>query len=113
VAARRVPAIYAGHRAALNIRNEINVLTGLNQRNFEPCLAGAALLTDAQPDLEACFEPGREVLVWRDPAELNGLYAKVLADADFAARIAAAGRARVLAHHTFTHRLETLRAALL
>ena len=112
VAARNVPAIYGGHRAALNIRNEINVLTGLNQRNFEPCLAGAALLTDAQADLEACFEPGREVLVWRDPTELNGLYTKVLADPDFAARVATAGRARVLAHHTFTRRLASLLGAL-
>jgi spore maturation protein CgeB len=112
VAARRVPTLYAGHRAALNIRNELNVLSGLNQRNFEPCLAGSALLTDDQGDLEACFEPGSEVLVWRDVDELNGLYARVLREPDFAARIAQAGRARVLAQHTFAHRLATLMKGL-
>ncbi len=111
VAARRVPAIYGGHRTALNIRNELNVLAGLNQRNFEPCLAGAALLTDDQPDLQTCFEPGSEVLVWRDADELNALYRKVLGEGDFAARVAAAGRGRVLAQHTFAHRLGTLAEA--
>jgi len=112
VAARRVPAIYGGHRAALNIRNELNVLSGLNQRNFEPCLAGAALLTDDQPDLAACFDPGSEVLVWRDADELNALYRRILAETNFAARVAAAGRARVVAQHTFAHRLQTLAEAL-
>jgi spore maturation protein CgeB len=108
VAARRVPTLYGGHRATLNIRNELNVLTGLNQRNFEPCLAGSALLTDDQPDLEASFEPGSEVLVWRDVDALNGLYAQALREPAFAAKVAQAGRARVLAQHTFAHRLATL-----
>jgi spore maturation protein CgeB len=108
VPAARAPQLYAAHRTALNIRNELHVLAGLNQRNFEPCLAGAALLTDAQGDLERCFEPGAEVLVWRDLAELNGHYARALADAAFAERVAAAGRARVLAHHTFAHRLAAI-----
>jgi spore maturation protein CgeB len=112
VAARRVPAIYGAHRAALNIRNELNVLTGLNQRNFEPCLAGAVLLTDDQGDIESCFEPGTEVLVWREAEELNGLHARVLQEPEFARRVADAGRARVLAQHTFAHRLAALTAAL-
>jgi spore maturation protein CgeB len=112
VAARRAPQLYAAHRAALNIRNELHVLTGLNQRNFEPCLAGAALITDDQPDLESCFEPGREVLVWRDVDELNGVYAEVLGDVSLAQRVAEAGRARVLAQHTFAHRLESVSQAL-
>jgi spore maturation protein CgeB len=112
VAARRVPTLYGGHRATLNIRNELNVLSGLNQRNFEPCLAGSALLTDEQPDLGACFEPGNEVLVWRDADELNGLYAQTVGDVSFARRVAEAGRARVLAQHTFAHRLASLTAAL-
>lgn len=112
VAARRVPTLYGGHRATLNIRNELNVLSGLNQRNFEPCLTGSALLTDDQPDLEACFEPGSEVLVWRDADELNARYRRIRRDMAFAASVGEAGRARVLAHHTFAHRLESLSKAL-
>lgn len=112
IADARLPALYGAHRAALNIRNEIHVLAGLNQRNFEPCLAGAVLITDHQPDLEACFEPDLEVLVWRGPEELNAHYDRVLADPAFAEAMAAAGCARVLAHHTFTHRLAAVLDAL-
>jgi spore maturation protein CgeB len=104
--------VYGGHMAALNIRNEHNVLAGLNQRNFDPLLAGAALITDGQPDLERCFDPGAEVLVWRDLDELNAQYARLLADPDEAAALAARGRRRVLAEHTYGARLKTLAAWL-
>lgn len=113
--ARRAPrsalqAIYGAHLAALNIRNEINVLSGLNQRSFEPCLAGAVVLSDDQPDLARAFEPGAEVLVWRDIEELNAQHARVLRDPAEALAIGARGRRRVLADHTFARRLAALRA---
>ncbi len=106
----QLPAIYRTHLAALNIRNELNVLAGLNQRNFEPCLAGAAVVTDDQPDLSLCFEPGVEVLVWRDIESLNALHARVLGGPAWAAAIGERGRRRVLADHTFSRRLAALRA---
>ena len=112
VPARTARKIYAGSLAALNLRNEINVLDGLNQRNFEPCLMGAAVVTDAQPDLELCFDPGREVLVWRDFASLNEAYRRLLRDPHEATRLALRGQARVLADHTYARRLESLMATL-
>jgi spore maturation protein CgeB len=112
LAAARVPAALAAHRFALNIRNELNVLAGLNQRNFQPCAAGAALITDDQPDLESCFEPGVEVLVWRDPSGLNAHYERVRREPDFAAGVAERGRARVMADHTYAHRLAAITSAL-
>ena len=96
VSPARVLALYGRHRLALNIRNEIHVLAGLNQRNFAPCLAGAALLTDRQPDLERCFEPGREVVAWGDVAELNAGHARLLAEPAWAAAVGAAGAAACL-----------------
>jgi len=110
--ASALPALYAGHMAALNIRNEVNVLAGLNQRNFDPCLAGAAVLTDDQPDLPLCFDPGVEVAVWRDAEELNALYARVLAEPDWAASLGERGRRRVLADHTYAARLHTLKGLI-
>jgi len=106
--ARRLTGVYARHLASLNIRNELNVLTGLNQRNFQPYLAATPLVTDDQPDLPLCFEPGREALVWRDVDELNDVYARLLKSPDAAAAIGAAGRRRVLADHTYGQRLAAL-----
>jgi spore maturation protein CgeB len=104
--------LYGGHFAALNIRNEANVLAGLNQRNFDPLLAGAALLTDDQPDLVRCFEPGVEVLVWRTIDDLNEAYERLLAHPEEAAGLAERGRRRVLADHTYGARLKTLTTLL-
>jgi spore maturation protein CgeB len=112
IAKRKTLGHYMTHVAALNIRNEHHVLAGLNQRNFDPCLAGAAVVTDHQPDLERCFEPGYEVLSWRTTDELNGLYDRILRNPGWAAAIGQSGRRRVLAEHTYAARLQTLRAAL-
>lgn len=112
LAASALRPLYASHLAALNIRNELNVLAGLNQRNFDPCLAGTALLTDAQPDLSLCFEPGGEVAVWRDAEELNTLYARALRDRAWAAAMGERGRRRVLAHHTYAARLAALKGLI-
>jgi spore maturation protein CgeB len=112
IAHAKVAGLYARHLAALNVRNERNVLFGLNQRSFDPCLSATPLLTDDQADLERCFDPGSEVLVWRDAAELNAAYDRLRRFPDEAARIGEAGRRRVLAEHGYAHRLAALKAAL-
>ncbi len=103
-----LPVIYGSHLAALNIRNERNVLSGLNQRSFEPALSGAALVADNQADLALCFDPGEEVYVWNDVDALNEIHSRILADPSKAARIGQRGRERVLAQHTYSRRLHDL-----
>ena len=115
IAARRVApgelmAIYGSHLAVLNIRNELNVVDGLNQRHFDPYLAASPVVTDGQADVERCFTPGREILVYRDGDELNDIYARLQREPERAAAIAEAGRRRVIAEHTYAARLESLAA---
>jgi spore maturation protein CgeB len=112
VAHRRVAGLYARHLAVLNIRNEFNVLVGLNQRSFDPYLSATPVVADDQADLERCFDPGREVLVYRDIDALNAVHERLRRSPEAAARIGEAGRRRVLAEHGFGHRLSTLMAAL-
>ena len=101
-------AIYRSATAALNVRNEHNVLNGLNQRHFDPYLAATPVVSDDLADLNRCFDPGTEVLVYHDPGELNDLYARLRRDPGFATAIGAQGRRRVLAEHTYAHRLAAL-----
>lgn len=105
---RALGDLYARHLAAFNVRNEHNVLAGLNQRNFDPYLFDTPVVTDDQGDLERCFAPGEEVLVYRDAEELNDLYGKLRSDRAWAASLGASGRRRVLADHTYARRLETM-----
>jgi len=83
----------------------------VNQRVFDVPAAGAFLLTDSRSQLERMFEPGREVAVYASPDEVPELLARYLADAPARRRIGQAGRARVLAEHTYAHRLAALLAA--
>jgi spore maturation protein CgeB len=111
--ASRVPLeglapIYRAHLAVLNMRNETHVLAGLNQRNFDPFLCGAVVATDPQPDLERCFDPGEDVLVWREPADIDALSARLRREPDWVRRFADRGRRRVLAQHTYTARLASI-----
>jgi len=100
--------LYQRHFAVLNVRNEANVEHGLNQRSFEPLACGAPVLNDDLPDLPRCFEPGREILVYRDREELNVLVARLRREPAFGTRVAEAGRQRVLAEHTYGHRIRTI-----
>ena len=100
--------LYQRHAAVLNVRNEANVEHGLNQRSFEPLACGAVVLNDDLPDLPRCFEPGREILVYQDREELNALAARLRREPAFGTRIAEAGRRRVLAEHTYSHRVQTI-----
>jgi len=100
--------VYRSHLAVLNVRNERNVMVGLNQRHFDPYLAGTPVVADNQQDLPLCFEPGYEVLVYHDVDELNDLYVRLRHEPERAAAVGEAGRQRVLAEHTYGHRLSAL-----
>lgn len=80
----------------------------VNQRVFDVPAAGAFLLTDRRAQLERMFEPGREIMLYGSPEEATAQLERCLADADLRRRVAQAGRARVLAEHTYDHRLRTL-----
>ncbi len=110
IMAEELTRLYATHMGVLNIRHGVYVINGLNQRHFAPYIQGTPVITDAQPDIPHSFDPGTEMLVYQDVDELNALYAGLRADPARAAAIGAAGRRRVLAQHTYAHRLDTLGA---
>jgi len=98
--------------AVLNISRESMARYGFSPatRVFEAAGAGACLITDTWEGIELFLEPGREVLVAADGADV----ARHLTDLDdaHARRIGEAARRRVLAEHTYTQRVEQLDALL-
>ena len=100
--------IYSMHVGVLNVRNEGNVINGMNQRHFAPYLSATPVISDDQKDIEAHFEPGVEMLLYRDLEELAEICRAVRRDRPWALSIGAAGRRRVLAHHTYADRLEAI-----
>ena len=112
---------YAGHvytkdhnafnvtpKAVLNINRESMARYGFSPptRVFEAAGAGACLITDAWAGLELFLEPEVEVLVAQSGQEVAALVDSL--DPERAARIGAAALKRVLAEHTYAHRVTQL-----
>lgn len=98
--------------AVLNVSRDSMARNGFSPatRVFEAAGAGACLVSDAWEGLEAFLEPGREVLVARDGAEVAAQLEALTPGR--ARRIGEAARRRVLAEHTYARRAEVVEQAL-
>jgi spore maturation protein CgeB len=106
-----LPGFYPASEVNFNATS-LQMRGAVNQRVFDVPSAGAFLLTDRRGRIEELFEPGREVMLYEGPQDAGEQLARCLGDPALRARVAAAGRARVLAEHTYGHRLAALLAAL-
>jgi spore maturation protein CgeB len=106
---RAAAAVYAGSEITLNATS-FQMPTAVNQRVFDVPAAGGFLLTDARDDLAELFEPGREAIAFRDSDELADLVRHYRAHPEERRAITTRARSRVLAEHSYEHRLSTLLA---
>jgi spore maturation protein CgeB len=99
-------------RAVLNISRDSMAKCGFSPatRVFEAAGAGACLVTDAWKGIEMFLEPGREVLVARDGAEVADQLDRLTLGR--AIEIGRAARRRVLSAHTYAQRAAQVDALL-
>lgn len=101
----------AGATVAVNIHHQVDddePEAACNQRLFEIAAIGVLQVVDYRFDLERWFLPGDELLAFETPADLRRTVEQALQDLAAAERIAAAGRERLLAGHTYMHRMQAL-----
>ena len=79
----------------------------VNQRIFDVPAAGAFVLTDWRPQMEHLYDP-EEMVCYHDPDEAPDLARYYLAHQQERRDIAQRARRRVLACHTWAHRLQSL-----
>lgn len=84
---------------------------GTSNRLWRVLGAGGLYLGEHQPGVEALARDGEHAAWYRDVAEAVARTEALLADPAARERIARAGHAHALAHHTYRHRLERLLAA--
>lgn len=106
---RRIPpataaAIYGRHRFALNMLQHPNTIHGVNLRAYEIAASGGLGTYPETPDLGHAFEPGEEVIAYRDPQDLLGKMEEL--DRRKACRIVERSRARTLSEHTYMRRAQ-------
>ena len=84
----------------------------VNPRAYEIAACGAFQLVDRRLDLPAAFAEGKELAAFSSVAELREQVLRWTADPEGRRRVALASRQRVLAEHTYEHRLATAMKAM-
>jgi spore maturation protein CgeB len=102
-----LPRFYPGVKVNLNCTSR-QMKSAVNQRVFDVPACGGFVLTDRQAGLEKLFAPGKEVAVFDHPEEIPDLVRHYLANKSQRRRLTRAARKRVLAEHTYEHRLKQL-----
>ena len=112
VSTRDHNALNCSALCVLNVSRESMAANGFSPatRVFEAAGAGACVITDAWEGIDEFLEPGVEVLVAHDGAEVAALLENL--DPVRARRIGAAARARVLESHTYADRAAQVEALL-
>jgi len=106
-----LPAFYP--RCAVNFNCTSKQMKGaVNQRIFDVPATGGFVLTDWRAQIEHLFEPGREVVCFRDPEEIHELLRRHLDHPQERQAVAQAARRRILAEHTYEHRLQRILDAM-
>jgi spore maturation protein CgeB len=105
-------ALNCSARAILNVHRDSMARNGWSPatRLFEAAGAGACQITDAWQGIEEFLEPGSEILVARDGAEVAEHVAALTLDR--ARTIGAAAFRRVLSEHTYGHRARLVEQTL-
>ncbi|EIM24966.1 CgeB family protein [Microvirga lotononidis] len=105
------PAFFSSSRLTLNVTRQAMAEMGWcpSGRLFEAAACGAPILSDRWEGFDSFFEPGKDILIAESTAD--AVAALDLTDAELA-RIAKAGRERVLAEHTSDHRAKQLEILL-
>ena len=105
-----IPPLFAGSRIVLGIGAILHCadLTALKMRDFDAPMSGSFYLAQENPDLDLVFQVGKEIETWRDLTQLVEKCRRYLADEGPREQIAAAGRARALAEHTWARRFHLL-----
>ncbi|WP_165174664.1 glycosyltransferase [Desulfovibrio sp. ZJ369] len=102
----QLPLFY-GH-SSINFNCTSKQMKGaVNQRVFDVPAAGGFVLTDWRPQMEQLFAPD-EMACYHDPEEIPDLTRHYLAHPQERRRLSEAARKRVLACHTWEHRLQEM-----
>ncbi|MDB5296058.1 MAG: a-glycosyltransferase, Glycosyltransferase Family 4-like protein [Phycisphaerales bacterium] len=105
------PEAFARFRVTVHVprRPYVAALRGIPTiRPFEALACGIPLVCSPWDDAEGLFTPGKDYLVARSGAEMRQHLHDLLADPEYARRLAADGHRTLLSRHTCAHRVDEL-----
>ena len=103
----KVLKIYAASKIVLNIHDP-EATRGVNTRTFDIAACGAFELVDYKSELETLFDIGKEIVYYKDIAGLRKIIRFYIDRPNERKAIAERGLSKVLACHTWRHRMSEM-----
>ena len=100
--------IYSAAKICPHLQGGLYQVNGLSVRIFEIACCGRLPFTEPQQDLTNFFEDGEEVIIFKNPEDLKQKIEYYLSHLDEMERMAERARQRVLAEHTYKHRMKKM-----
>jgi hypothetical protein len=109
-----VPALFSRSRIVLGCGTvgHCEDFVALKLRDFDAPMTGSLYVTNDNPDLEALFDVGRELVTFADVDDAVAKVRHYLRHDDEREHVAAAGRARCVADHTWDQRVRMIVASI-
>ncbi|WP_147821984.1 CgeB family protein [Salidesulfovibrio onnuriiensis] len=102
-----LPAFYPSSTISFNCTS-LQMKGAVNQRVFDVPACGGFLLTDHREQMESLFSPGSEIAIYNDTDEIPHQLERYLQDRDKRRAMVERARKRILARHTYQHRIQEL-----
>ena len=102
---------YGGASVGINLHHTVGsngVNASCNQRVFELAAIGVAQVVDPRGDLASYFEPDRDLVVFRDGAELRAVVEQLIHEPQGAEALGESARRTALSRHTYMHRMKRI-----
>lgn len=100
--------IYNASKIVLNLQGPHIQINGVSNRIFEVAACGGVSISEYKPDLINCFEPDKEIILFKDADDLRAKVDYYLTHPDKLAAIGQAAHQRALAEHTYDHRVQVI-----
>lgn len=102
-----LPGFYAGTSVSLNCTS-MQMKGAVNQRVFDVPACGGFVLTDSRAQMDELFDPEDEFIAYATPDEIAPRIEELLENTKKRELISRNARNRILAEHTYEHRLKKL-----
>lgn len=104
---KELPLLYRSSPALVDIPT-LQSSAAVNQRAFDVPACGGFVVSESSPALDELFEPGLEAVSYQNDEDMLLQISRWLKDKQGRHRIMLAARKRILAQHTYEHRLIAL-----
>ncbi len=99
-----LPVFYAMSDVSFNCTSR-QMKGAVNQRIFDVPSCGGFVLTDHREQMDDLFEPDKEIISYQCVEDIPDIMEKCLKDSQMRKKVSGAARKRILAEHTYEHRL--------